>query len=90
MDAGRRVGAGARRFHDAHLGRVELLHNFFNRHIGEVLRVEHEAVVLVELGEAEARLVVRVELLRILEEGEEGRDQRVDAGQDANSLPRNR
>ena len=33
-----------------------------------MLRVEHEAVVLIELGEAEARLIVRVELLRILEE----------------------
>jgi len=68
-----RVGAGPRRFHDAHLGRVKLLHNFFDRHICEVLRMEHEAVVLIQLREAEARLIVRVKLLRILEEGEEGR-----------------
>ena len=72
------------RLHDAHLRRVELLHNFFDGHICEVLRMEHEAVVLIQLREAEARLIVRVKLLRILEEGEEGRDQRVDAGQDAN------
>ena len=39
-----------------------------------MLRVEHEAVVLVELGEAEARLIVRVELLRILEERQERRN----------------
>ena len=63
VDTGRRVGAGARRFHDAYLRRVKLLHHFFDRHIREVLRVEHEAVVLVELGKAEARLVVRVEFL---------------------------
>ena len=79
-----RVGAGARRFHDAYLRRVELLHNFFDGHVREVLRVEHEAVVLVELGEAEARLVVRIQLLRIFEEREQRRDQGVDAGQDAN------
>ena len=64
MDAGRRVGAGPRRFHDAHLRRVELLHDFFDGHVGEMLRVEHEAVVLIQLREAETRLVVRVELLR--------------------------
>ena len=64
-----------------------------------MLRVEHEAVVLIELGEAEARLrgrrrgggfdgrthlVVRIQLLRILEEREQRRDQGVDAGHDAN------
>ena len=47
-----------------------LLHHFFDGHVREVLRVEHEAVVLVELGEAEARLVVGVQLLRIFEERE--------------------
>ena len=51
-----------------------LLHHFFDGHVREVLRVEHEAVVLVELGEAEARLIVRVELLRILEERQERRN----------------
>ena len=45
---------------------------------------EHEAVVLIQLREAEARLVVRIQLLRILEEREQRRDQRVDAGHDAN------
>ena len=49
-----------------------------------MLRVKHEAVVLIELGEAEARLVVRIQLLRIFEEREQRRDQGVDAGQDAN------
>ena len=37
-----------------------LLHHFFDGHVREVLRVEHEAVVLVELGEAQPRLVVAV------------------------------
>ena len=31
-----------------------------------MLRVEHEAVVLIELGEAEARLVVRIQLCQLL------------------------
>ena len=30
-----------------------------------MLRVEHEAVVLIELGEAEARLIVRVDQCRL-------------------------
>ena len=51
-----------------------LLHHFFDGHVREVLRVEHEAVVLIQLREAEARLIVRVELLRILEERQERRN----------------
>ena len=43
-----------------------LLHHFFDGHVREVLRVEHEAVVLIELGEAEARLVVRIQLCQLL------------------------
>ena len=74
MDAGRRVGAGARRFHDANLGRVKLLHNLFDRHICEVLRVEHEPVILIQLREAQPRLVMRIQLLRIFEEGEQRRN----------------
>ena len=62
------------RLHDAHLRRVELLHDFFDGHVREVLRVEHEAVVLVELGEAEARLVVRVEFLRVFQKRKKRRD----------------
>ena len=48
-----------------------------------MLRVKHEAVVLIELGEAEARLVARVQLLRILEERQESSNQSVDARHDA-------
>ncbi len=51
-----------------------LLHNFFNRHIGEMLRVEHEAVVLIELGEAQPRLVVRVEFLRVFQKRKQCRN----------------
>ena len=51
-----------------------LFHHFFDGHVREVLRVEHEAVVLVELGEAEARLVVRVEFLRVFQKRKKRRD----------------
>ena len=63
---------------------MELLHDFLDGHIREVLAMKHEPMILIQLGEAEARLVVRVKLLRVLEERQEGSDQSVDAGQDAN------
>ena len=51
-----------------------LLHHFFDRHIGEMLRVEHEPVILIQLREAQPRLVMRIQLLRIFEEGEQRRN----------------
>ena len=71
---GERVGAGPRRFHDAYLRRVELLHDFFDGHVGEMLRVEHEAVVLIQLREAQPRLVVRVEFLRVFQKRKKRRN----------------
>ena len=39
-----------------------------------MLRVKHEAVVLIELGEAQPRLVVRVEFLRVFQKRKQSRD----------------
>jgi hypothetical protein len=41
-----------------------LLHHFFDGHVREVLRVEHEAVVLIQLREAQPRLGIRKPVLR--------------------------
>ena len=51
-----------------------LLHHFFDGHVREMLRVEHEPVILIQLREAQPRLVMRIQLLRIFEEGEQRRN----------------
>lgn len=72
----------ARRFRHGHLGRVELLDHFFDGHVCKVLRVDQEHLFSVELAEADASLVVRVEPLSILEERKKRREERVYGGAD--------
>ena len=51
-----------------------LLHHFFDGHVREMLRVEHEPVILIQLREAKPRLVVRVEFLRVFQKRKQCRN----------------